>query len=341
MIPAPEPTVTKQVVEATGKTPRRVSILDNAVCVRVKFGKIGTSRKVKNSTKTVKNEETGEDVVTKTITIDAEEDLIKVSKKLLDSPEMKAINNHYSAVRKWMKMRINASNIDDGLYWIGIGPGGTTIKEFDQGMERLVADLDPLLDALAEAFEGIVQEDAERLRAAFDLNDYPPVDKVKEAFKISWRYIAFTTPRSLEAVSEELFKKAQDELNLTIQTAQSAVELALREEVMELVSWASDRLATGDDGKRKRLRTKNKDGEEIGLTARLHEFFETFRGRNITSDAELEALVNRAEAIMTGVDGDAIKSSDTLRENLKKEFDEIKVQLEPLVENSPRRMIDV
>ena len=44
---------------------------------------------------------------------------------------------------------------------------------------------------------------------------------------------------------------------------------------------------------------------------------------------------------MTGVDGDAIKSSDTLRENLKKEFDEIKVQLEPLVENSPIRMIDV
>lgn len=332
-----EPTVSQQVKELTGRTARRVSILDSAVCVRVKFGRIGTSRKVKNTTTLTKNEETGEEVETKTFTIDAQEDLINVGKKLLQSPEMDAINKFYGEVRKYIKSRVNQSNIDDGLYWLGL----SSIREFEDKMNSFLLQLDPLLGNLSEAFEGIVQEDAARLRSAFNAEDYPAPDKVKEAFLITWQYISFTTPRSLEAVSEELYKKAQNDLNVTIQMAQDAVQLALRSEMAQLVNWAIDRLSPGEGGKRKILRTKTKTGEEIGLTAKLHQFFETFQGRNITSDTELQALVGKAEALMTGVDGDALKASDTLRESLRQSFSELKSELEPLVSDQPIRSIEI
>ena len=334
---AQEPTVSQRVQGLTGRRATRVSILDSAVCVRVKFGKIGTSRKVKNTTTLVKNEETGEETETKVVTVDAEEDLIKISKKLLDSPEMDAINKFYGEVRKYIKSRVNASNIDDGLYWLGL----SSIREFEDRMNGFLGELNPLLDKLCEAFEGIVQEDSTRLRGAFDPADYPAADRVREAFIIKWQYIAFTTPRSLEAVSEELFKKAQEDLNVTIQMAQEAVQLALRSEMAQLVDWAIERLSPGEDGKRKILRTKTKTGEEIGLTAKLHSFFETFQGRNITSDVELQALVGKAEALMTGVDGDALKASDTLRESLRQSFSELKAELEPLVADQPIRSIEV
>lgn len=334
-------TVSQQVADATGKMPRRISILDSAVCVRIKFGRIGTSRKVKNETTITKavSQETGEeyDVVTKTVTVDAEEDLIKVSKKLLSSPEVDAINKFDSEIRKWIRSRVNDSNIDEGLYWIGL----PLVGGFEEQMKAYAIRRNELVNNLVEAYEGIVQEDATRLRAAFDQNDYPAPDRVRETFRMVWYYVSFTTPRSLEAVSEELYKKAQSDLNATIQTAQDAVQLALRSEMSELVDWAIERLSPGKDGKRKILRTKKKSGEEIGLTAKLHQFFETFSGRNITSDAELQALVGKAEALMTGIDGDALKASDTLRESLRTSFSELRAELDPLVSEMPIRSIEV
>jgi hypothetical protein len=329
-------TVAQQVQEATGQKPKKITIQDAAVCVRIKFGKVGTSRKVANKT-IVTQDKNGEDVETKVVTVDADAELIKVSKTLLSSPEMDAINSFYAEVRKWVRLRVNASKIDEGLFWLGL----RLIKEFDDQMKTYSAQLEPLLDNLAEAYEGIIEADRARLRTAFEEDDYPAPDKVREAFKIDWYYIQFDTPRSLQAVSEEIYQKAQDDMNRTIQTAQSAVQLALRYEMAELADWAIDRLSPGKDGKRKILRTKTKSGEEIGLTAKLHQFFETFQGRNITSDAELQGLVSKAEAVMTGVDGDSLKGSDSLRDTLRQTFTEIKAELEPLISDAPSRAIEV
>jgi len=342
MIPAPQ-TASTQVEQLTGKKPRRITILDTAVCVRVKFGRIGTSRKVKKTSSITQeiDQETGEthEVEKKVFTVDAEEKLIRVSKKLLDSPEMDALNQLDSEIRKYIRSRVLESGIDDGLYWISLKK--EVIDEFETQMKAYFTRIVELVNNLAEAYEGIVQTDQERLRGAFDPEDYLTPAEVKDKFRMTWQYITFTTPRSLEAVSEELYRKAQEDLNITIQLAQDAVQLALRTEMAELVDWAIDRLSPGENGKRKILRSKTKTGEEIGLIKRLHEFFGTFSGRNITNDYELQNLVSKAEAIMTGVDVDALKKSDSLRDSVMQSFAELKSELEPLIVEAPNRDIDV
>src|SRR4029077_12849498 len=99
--------------------------------------------------------------------------------------------------------------------------------------------------------------------------------------------------------------------------------------------WAIDRLKPGENGKKKIFRSKSKDGKEIGFTAKFNDFLSCFQGRNITEDAELQQLVEKARALLAGVDGDALRESETQRDSVRTGFEEIQKTLDVLVTEAP------
>ncbi len=339
-------TVAQHVQEVTGKSPRRVNLLDNAVCCRIKFGKLGTSRKVNNAEVelTFSSPASYASDVPILTGIGAEEgkqadkSLIRITKKILESPEGKAIDKFYTNLRKWRDERVVPSFVDDGLFFVSLA----VVDKFEKKFLQAQGELRDLVEALCEALPEIIERDRQRLPpGAFRESDYPSVEKVRDSYTIEWSYLALQAPRSVQAVSPELYSKAQEQINQEVAMATDAIRLALVEETKKLIDWAVDRLSPTDEGKKKRFRTKTKDGEDTGFTKRLAEFFEVFNGKNITNSAQLQTLVEKAKLVMAGVDGAELAKSQEARNSVRTGFEEIQKELAVMIEETPTRMIEV
>jgi hypothetical protein len=327
-------TVGQKVQSITGQKPERIRLTDNAVLVRISFGRAGTQKTVKPS-----------EVLMQT------EGNVKLHKKLLNSPELKALERHDKRVKSYIDSRTNKpasskKGIREGLRFLGI----SLIMEFDGAMRKYARERKALVDKLCDAYDNIKKSDKDRLTvrlvdneliSVYRDSDYLPVEKFREQFDLCWQYVELVPPRSLSAVSEDLLKEAEQQLRKQIEEDADAIRMALRIEMKTLVDWAIDRLTPGPDGKRKMFKTKNKDGSERGFTARLNDFLGVFEGRNITNDVELAEIVKQARDIMSGVKVDDLKDSEPLRDTLRGQFGDIKTVLDRWVEDAPIRKIEL
>lgn len=328
-------TVAAHVQDITGKSPLKVNLLENAVCCRIKFGKLGTSRKVSHSE--VELNFTPEKEIEDTPVVDTDKSLIRITKKILQSEEGKAIDKFYTNLRKWRDDRVLPSFVDDGLFFVSL----TLVEAFEKKFLQAQRELQDLVDILCEALPGLIEDDRARLGAAFRETDYPSRQKVQDSYRLKWSYLALQAPRSLQSVTAELYEKAQAQINEEVALATDAVRMALRKEMANLIDWAVDRLSPTDEGKKKRFRAKNKDGEDSGFTKRLGDFFELFQGKNITNDQQLQTLIEKAKMVMAGVDGAALAKSQEDRTEVLQGFEAIKVELDEMIEVVPRRAIEL
>jgi hypothetical protein len=150
---------------------------------------------------------------------------------------------------------------------------------------------------------------------------------------LDWSYHALSAPKSLEAVSEDLYRKAESDIQAQIFDATEAVRLALRGEMKEMVDWAVDRLTAKDDGKQKSFK-------KAGL-AKLREFLDLFGDRNITGDQDLALLVEQAKGLISGIDVSSLRKDEPVRESIKAGFEKIKETVDTWVIDAPGRVIDL
>jgi len=86
---------------------------------------------------------------------------------------------------------------------------------------------------------------------------------------------------------------------------------------------------------------KPTDGKKKKLTkssiTKLQDFLNTFNLRNVTDDLQLQVEVDKLKMIMSGVDADKIKESDSLKVDLTAKFAEASTTLTNLVEVTGRK----
>jgi len=106
-----------------------------------------------------------------------------------------------------------------------------------------------------------------------------------------------------------------------------------------MVDHAIDRLTVKDGAKPKIFRES--------LVTNFRAFFDTFNARNLMEDAELEALVNQAKAVVNGLPRDASEAADSLRTSpdirttVVAQFSALNAQLDTLVIEKPIRRFDL
>ena len=108
-------------------------------------------------------------------------------------------------------------------------------------------------------------------------------------------------------------------------------ETAFSVEFAKLVEHLTERLANGDSGQRKTFRDS-----AIG---NLVEFFGRFKSLNIHSNAELDRLVETAQRAIAGVDPQAIRDSDSLRQQISSQLSTVAATLDQMLVDQPRRRI--
>ena len=181
-------------------------LAQRTVCVKVCLGLLGNTRKVSNSQ----------------VEVDADKSLIRVSKTLLSSQELQAIKGLDSEVRHYLYN--TCLPFEAGIHLLPL----ELIETIDEKLRECAGKRRELVEIFIQAYPGLCRQAAERLRALYNPDDYPPVESVRSQFSFSWRYISFGVPARLREISARIFEDEREKAAQLMAEASSEIQQVLR-----------------------------------------------------------------------------------------------------------------
>lgn len=278
--------------------------------LRVRYGRLGITRQVPGAN---------------VLTTDADVSLLRVSKTLLESPELEAIKKHDSSLRKWL-----GNMCLPFLDWPGVLvlPKGL-VQATQAKLIQHKADRDGLVDAFVAAYPGILQSAEKQLGTLWNASEYLHQGEVKEKFVFDWAYKSFDTPDSLKEIDPELYAQQVADQQAQIAAAGDECRAIMRQSLAKMVEHLAERLTSDSEGKPRILR-------ETAVT-NLQEFLETFDLRDVTDDKALALEVKKARALLSGASATGLRNSDEWREKIKVGMDSISKTLGEMTEEQTGR----
>lgn len=256
----------------------------------------------------------------------AEGKFLSAGKKLLDTshPAFKAVTS------------IRSQTI---AYWKGVSlpypePGVRLIRQaaitdFDNKIAEFRGELDHAVAELHCHYDELREAARDRLGDLFDVSDYPTT--LIGMFAIEHDYPSVEPPDYLRQLSPELYEQECRRVQSRFDEAVQLTEQAFLEELAKLVDHLTERLNGQDDGKPKVFR----DSAVTNLT----DFFERFRSLNVRSNEQLDAMVERARGIVSGVAPQELRDSGALRQQIASQLTSVQSSLDGLLVDRPRRNI--
>jgi hypothetical protein len=259
-------------------------------------------------------------------TFGADSDYVTAAKKLLDTthPAFKAV----TAVRH------RIASLFKGMSLPYPEPGVRLIRQddialFNVQMQTLKAELEEAVTQLDEQYAELRSAARRRLGSLYDAGDYPA--SLDGLFDVQWDFPAFEPPNYLRQLSPELYEQECQRVAGRFDEAVRLAEEAFTEELAKLTSHLTERLAGAEDGKQKVFR----DSAVENLT----EFFNRFRHLSLSSDSQLDELVDQAQRVVRGVGPQQLRDDQTLRQHVATELSAVQSVLDGLLVDRPRRNI--
>ncbi len=224
-------------------------------------------------------------------------------------------------------------------YWKGVSlpypePGirlirQTDIQDFDQRMAYFREELDEAVADLEQHFEELQSAARNRLGDLFNPADYP--HSLLGLFAIEHDFPSVEPPNYLRQLSPELYEQECQRMQVRFDEAVQLAEQAFLEELTKLVEHITERLSGQTDGRPKVFRDT--------AIANLTEFFQRFRTLNVRSNAQLDALVDRAQQIVAGIQPQQLRDNGVLRQQVASQLAGVQSSLDGLLLDRPRRNI--
>lgn len=205
------------------------------------------------------------------------------------------------------------------------------IDTFDETMKKFQAELDEALKQLEENYAEMRTAAEARLGDLFNPGDYP--ESIKGSFALAWDYPSVEPPDYLRQLNPKLYEQEQQRIQSRFDEAVKLAEEAFAGELQKLVTHLLDRLQPGEDGKQKTFKK--------AAVENLTEFFSRFRQMGIHSNAQLDAAVAQAEAVLKGANADALRKDTSARQSLAENLAQVATALETMVVEKPARAISL
>lgn len=282
-----------------------VKIQENTVLFRVTRSSMGQQKKLD----------------AREINYDADKDLLKVSKVVLDCPEVSLIKQLDGEIVTYLNMVALPSPFARGIYLLNIFAAETV----DAAMTRFKEKRQRLVDSLVNNYDRRVEEQRSRLRAAFDQADYPPAESVRGMYRLTWQYISLVVPNQLPPVLQETERVKMEGM---WQEAIDGVQQLLRANLMELMDHLQERLTPTPGAQKEKIFRDS-------AVQNLRDFLELFTLRNVTDDKDMERIVTQVQTLMEGVEPDALRKSSSVKMKVRAGFDQIKKDLDLLIVDAP------
>src|SRR5436853_3248945 len=131
-------------------------LVQRTVCVKVRLGRLGNTRKVSNSQ----------------VEVDTDKSLIRVSKHLLDSKELHTIANFDGEIRRYLYD--TCLPFEPGIHLCPLA----LLEQMEGRLREFAAQRKELIETFLTAYPTLCQEAAKRLRSLYNPADYPPGEYV-------------------------------------------------------------------------------------------------------------------------------------------------------------------
>ena len=277
------------------------------VCVKVRLGRLGNTRKVSNSQ----------------VEVDTDKSLIRVSKHLLDSKELRTIANFDGEIRRYLYN--TCLPFEAGIHLCPFA----LLEQMEGKLREFAVGRDGLVAEFLTAYSGLSQEAAKRLRSLYNPADYPPLEHVAQQFTFTWQYISFGVPDQLREISTKIWQDEREKAAQVMADAGREIQQVLRAAMAELVKHMRDRLRDGPDGKPLRFKETT--------VSNLVDFLGSFDFRNVTDDTELKALVDKAREMLVGVSADDLRTTAGVRAKVQQGMADLATELDTMIVKKPAR----
>jgi len=266
-------------------------------------------------------------VSSETVKVDADKRWVGVTKKLLESDELNAVNKVLHEARAFLDSHALPAPLKKGVYMIPL----EYVDKVNARLLELQQEHTKAIKCFAGEYESSIEAAKKRLGSLFDASDYMSVQELRRAFSMSWSYVSFDVPVSLEKVNKEIWEDEQHKAEKTWNDARDAWQGLLREQMQELVAHLVERLSPSKDGKKKIFRDS--------ALGNLEEFLGTFDPRNIANDEQMKSIVGKVRGICKGVKLEDVREDERVREQVRQSFNIIKNTLDKMVDVKPLRAL--
>ena len=252
---------------------------------------------------------------------------VHVSKDLFDCPELKRLFGHDADVDSFLFRYCVPFPLKRAVYLLPMD----LFDEVENFLTEHVQEREPLIEAAVNVYDAAIERAKVFLGPLFKQSDYPPKEVFRASFDFSWQYLEIGVSGKLKEVSADIQAREAAKMNATYVEASQAIQALLRTSMGELVNHLVDRLTPGPDGKKKVFRDSMLDN--------VNDFLKTFRSRNLTDDTDLATLVEQAQQLTNGISPENLRTNEGLRDNVQRGFEQIKAQLDAMIQVAPTREI--
>ena len=301
--------------DATSSVSPSQWLRDTTAAVRVSFTWLGVRKSLTPEQKSQAAESFG-----------AESDYLSARKKLLDTKH--AAYKEVTGVRGKV-----------GAFWKSLTlpfpePGIRLIRQheverFDEQMASYRIELNQAVAKLDDHYAELKSAAKRRLGDLFDLNDYP--SSLRGLFDLTWDFPSVEAPEYLCQLNPAIYEQERSRVAARFEEAVQLAEQGFIAEFAKLIEHLTERLSDNGGGERKVFR----DSAITNLT----EFFGRFRQLNVSSNANLDALVERAQQIVRGVEAQSLRDNNSLRQRVATQFSQVQSVIDGMLVDRPRRRI--
>lgn len=303
------------------------NVTENTTCLILNFGSIGVERKVSKA----QIKEKGVDDATMDecpVEVDADKDLLRVSKRLIVSGEFDAIQKGRRDFRRWLDKLSVPSLFKEGIYRVCF----KAVPKISDRLKEFIAEDHARVEAFLAVYKQRCDETLARLKELGETTEYPPLAKVESAFYVDYHWMTFATDEKLKAqVSEEFFKEAKAHSEIKMQQATDALIAMKRQQAKDLYDHLVEVLTPNADGTKKRFQKSTVDN--------LKEFMENFRLTDAVGDSQLDLIIETSKKLLDGVDAKMLRENEAQASNTLTGLSVIKKCLDALVDEAGTRKI--
>ena len=319
----------------TNSETRVENLQQNAVLLSVERGRLRTRKRVSSSS----------------VQSDTDPNLLHVSKDILESEQLDAVAQVLSRTSNYLNRVCLPGPFRAGMYLLPVKLIPEATKRLDEersAFTRAVADFMAFYQT-AHAFATADDETADqlladnpvlapfadskaRLGSLWNPSDYPQPAQVQAKFLFEYALMEMQTPGKLKSVSKELYQREMAKIQNVWEGATDKIASVLLEEFQGLTRHLADRLTPDADGNAKTLRTST--------MKKMNDWLALFAARNLASDEQLAAMVEKARRLVNGIDQETIRESDALRTELAQDFQSLAAEVTQAVIDRPARRMD-
>ena len=256
----------------------------------------------------------------------AEGQFLSAGKKLLDTshPRFKAVTAVKTQITEFWKS-VSLPFPEPGLRLIQ----QEKIDDFQERMTGFKRDLELAVRDLDRYFDILKSTARQRLGRLFNARDYP--SSLLGLFEVAWDFPNVQAPDYLRNLNPELYRQECQRVQARFEEAVRLAEEAFTDELAKLVSHLTDRLSGQEDGKPKIFRDS--------VIGNLHEFFDQFKALNVSSNEQLDRLVEQCQQVVQGIEPQQLRDNQSLRQQVATQLAGVQATLDGMLVDRPRRRI--